>query len=228
MRVARAVSSPAWRRRSRATRTSPSSSSCSPTCSSSRATTRSACSPTAARPRGSARRGGSVAQLALDGKAKELPGIGKTIEEKIVQIVETGEIEALTKRRKHDPARGGRVHAPPGPRAEDGAPDLAGARRHDARRAARGRRGSSGCARSPGSAPKTEENILKALGRKQKADGPAARAARARRCRRCSRSSRSCASTRPPTGSPRRAARAAAGRPSATSTSSRPRPTRPR
>jgi DNA polymerase (family 10) len=42
---------------------------------------------------------GSIAQLALDGKAKELQGIGKTIEEKIVQIVEQGEIEALTKRK---------------------------------------------------------------------------------------------------------------------------------
>jgi len=42
---------------------------------------------------------GSVAQLALEGKAKELPGIGKTIEEKIVQIVETGEIDALAKKR---------------------------------------------------------------------------------------------------------------------------------
>jgi DNA polymerase (family 10) len=42
---------------------------------------------------------GSVAQLALDGRAKELQGIGKTIEEKIVQIVEQGEIEALTKRK---------------------------------------------------------------------------------------------------------------------------------
>lgn len=42
---------------------------------------------------------GSVAQLALDGKAKELQGIGKTIEEKIVQIVEHGEIEALTKKK---------------------------------------------------------------------------------------------------------------------------------
>jgi DNA polymerase (family X) len=41
----------------------------------------------------------SVAQLALDGRAKELQGIGKTIEEKIVQIVETGDIEALAKRR---------------------------------------------------------------------------------------------------------------------------------
>jgi DNA polymerase (family 10) len=48
--------------------------------------------------------GGSIAQLALDGKAKELQGIGKTIEEKIVQIVEQGEIEALAKRRKLIPA----------------------------------------------------------------------------------------------------------------------------
>jgi DNA polymerase (family X) len=47
--------------------------------------------------------GGSIAQLALDGRAKELQGIGKTIEEKIVQIVEKGEIEALTKRRQRVP-----------------------------------------------------------------------------------------------------------------------------
>jgi len=43
--------------------------------------------------------GGPVAQLALEGKAKELSGIGKTIEEKIVQVIETGEMEALTKRK---------------------------------------------------------------------------------------------------------------------------------
>jgi len=47
--------------------------------------------------------GGSIAQLALDGKAKELQGIGKTIEEKIVQIVEQGEIEALAKRKGRIP-----------------------------------------------------------------------------------------------------------------------------
>ena len=40
----------------------------------------------------------SVAELALAGRAKELPGIGKTIEEKIVQIVEDGWIHALAKR----------------------------------------------------------------------------------------------------------------------------------
>jgi DNA polymerase (family 10) len=41
----------------------------------------------------------SIAQLALAGRAKELQGIGKTIEEKIVQVVEQGEIEALGKKR---------------------------------------------------------------------------------------------------------------------------------
>jgi DNA polymerase (family 10) len=44
--------------------------------------------------------GGPVAQLALEGKAKSLSGIGKTIEDKIVQVVELGEMEALTKRKK--------------------------------------------------------------------------------------------------------------------------------
>jgi DNA polymerase (family X) len=40
---------------------------------------------------------GAVAELALEGKAKDLPGIGKTIEGKIVEIVNEGEIRALTK-----------------------------------------------------------------------------------------------------------------------------------
>ena len=40
-----------------------------------------------------------VAQLALDGRAKDLQGIGKTIEGKIVEIIEDGEIHALTKRK---------------------------------------------------------------------------------------------------------------------------------
>jgi DNA polymerase (family 10) len=41
-----------------------------------------------------------VAELAAEGRAKDLPGIGRTIEAKIVQVAETGEIEALTKQRK--------------------------------------------------------------------------------------------------------------------------------
>jgi DNA polymerase (family 10) len=47
--------------------------------------------------------GGSIAQLAVEGKAKELSGIGKTIEEKIVQIVEDGQIKALADRRERIP-----------------------------------------------------------------------------------------------------------------------------
>src|SRR6266550_3740371 len=47
--------------------------------------------------------GGSIAQLAIDGKAKDLSGIGKTIEQKIVQIVEDGRIEALAKREAKTP-----------------------------------------------------------------------------------------------------------------------------
>ncbi len=46
---------------------------------------------------------GSIAELAVAGKAKELGGIGKTIEEKIVQIVDDGEIHALTKRKAQIP-----------------------------------------------------------------------------------------------------------------------------
>ncbi|MDX6474963.1 MAG: polymerase [Gaiellaceae bacterium] len=46
----------------------------------------------------------SVAQLALDGKAKQLQGIGKTIEAKIVEVVDDGEIHALTKRKAEVPA----------------------------------------------------------------------------------------------------------------------------
>jgi DNA polymerase (family X) len=48
--------------------------------------------------------GGSIAQLAVEGRAKELSGIGKTIEEKIVEIVEQGQIDALAKRVERVPA----------------------------------------------------------------------------------------------------------------------------
>ena len=46
----------------------------------------------------------SVAQLALDGKATKLQGIGKTIEGKIVEAVNDGEVHALTKRKAEVPA----------------------------------------------------------------------------------------------------------------------------
>jgi DNA polymerase (family 10) len=45
-----------------------------------------------------------IAELALEGKAKQLPGIGKTIEAKVVEVVEDGEMHAVTKRRGLVPA----------------------------------------------------------------------------------------------------------------------------
>jgi DNA polymerase (family 10) len=47
--------------------------------------------------------GASVAELALQGTAKELPGIGATIESKIVEMTETGSMAALEKRRAEVP-----------------------------------------------------------------------------------------------------------------------------
>src|ERR1700733_12652411 len=41
----------------------------------------------------------SVAQLALDGQATKLPGIGATLQEKIVALATTGDIPALVKLR---------------------------------------------------------------------------------------------------------------------------------
>jgi DNA polymerase (family 10) len=46
---------------------------------------------------------GSIAELALAGRAKEISGIGKIIEEKIVQIVEKGKIDALADREERVP-----------------------------------------------------------------------------------------------------------------------------
>ncbi|HSI97236.1 MAG TPA: DNA polymerase/3'-5' exonuclease PolX [Gaiellaceae bacterium] len=44
-----------------------------------------------------------VAELALQGKAKELPGVGRTIEQKVVEAVNEGEIVALRRRRERVP-----------------------------------------------------------------------------------------------------------------------------
>src|ERR1044072_2132884 len=62
----------------------------------------------------------SVAQLALDGKAKQLQGIGQTIEGKIVEVVEDGEIHALTKRKAEVPAEVARFMRLPGLGPETG------------------------------------------------------------------------------------------------------------
>jgi DNA polymerase (family 10) len=44
-----------------------------------------------------------VAELALAGRATDLPGVGKTIEQKVVEVVEDGEMHALTERRQQVP-----------------------------------------------------------------------------------------------------------------------------
>jgi len=116
--------------------------------------------------------GTPVAQLALDGTAKELPGIGATIQDKIVQIVDTGEIEALSKRRKTIPPEVVEFLRIPGlgPKTvrkiwqELDVTTLAELK--DAARAQRLRT-------LPGLGAKTEESVLKAAGRKKKVAGPA-------------------------------------------------------
>jgi DNA polymerase (family X) len=109
--------------------------------------------------------GSPMAQLALDGRAKDLPGIGKTIESKIVQIVDSGEIEALTKRKAQIPAGVAEFLRLPalGPKTarriwqELGIETVA-----DLRKAAEAQQLRS----LPGLGAKTEERILKALDEK--------------------------------------------------------------
>jgi DNA polymerase (family X) len=109
--------------------------------------------------------GSPIAQLALDGRAKDLPGIGKTIESKIVQIVSSGEIEALTKRKAQIPAGVAEfLHLPAlGPKtARRIWQELGITTVDELRKAAEAER----LRVLPGLGAKTEERILKALGEK--------------------------------------------------------------
>ena len=109
--------------------------------------------------------GGPIAQLALDGRAKDLPGIGKTIESKIVQIVNGGEIEALTKRKAQIPAGVAEFLRLPalGPKtARRIWQELGITTVEELRKAAEAER----LRALPGLGAKTEERILKALGEK--------------------------------------------------------------
>jgi DNA polymerase (family X) len=109
--------------------------------------------------------GSPIAQLALDGRAKDLPGIGKTIESKIVQIVSSGEIEALTKRKAQIPAGVAEFLRLPalGPKtARRIWQELGITTVDELRRAAEAER----LRALPGLGAKTEERILKALGEK--------------------------------------------------------------
>src|SRR5436305_2311478 len=109
---------------------------------------------------------GSIAQLALDGRAKELQGIGKTIEEKIVQIVDQGEIEALTKRKSTIPPEVVQFMRLPGLGPKTAAriwQELGVSTLDELQQAAEGER----LRTLPGLGAKSEEKILKALAFKQ-------------------------------------------------------------
>jgi DNA polymerase (family 10) len=111
-----------------------------------------------------------IAQMALDGKAKTLSGIGKTIEEKIVQIVEKGEIDALRDRKKRIPAGVIEFMRLPGlgPKTARRIWEELGVTSTDElKKAAESER----LRTLPGLGPKTEENVLKALAAKP--EGPA-------------------------------------------------------
>src|SRR5919198_1279619 len=109
--------------------------------------------------------------LALEGTAKELPGIGTTIQEKIVQIIDTGEIAALTKRRRTIPPEVVEFLRIPGlgPKTVRKIwQDLGVSTLADLKAAARDQR----LRTLPGLGAKVEENVLKATGRKREAEGP--------------------------------------------------------
>ena len=103
-----------------------------------------------------------VAQLAVEGKATRLSGIGGTIEGKIVEVVETGDMSALAKlRAKLPPGLVDVMHVPGlGPKtarklwAELGVEDLDGLRAAAEQQKLRD---------LPGLGAKTEEKVLKSL-----------------------------------------------------------------
>ena len=159
----------------------------------------------------------SVAELALEGKAKELPDIGKTIEAKIVEVVETGDMEALAKRRAEVPGEVASFMRLPGlgPKTaariwrELGVTTLA-----ELKAAAEGEQLRTLAGMGADDRGEDPEGARRGPGRRP---SPAAGCS-ARGCPSCARSSRRCGRTPPRSTSRRRAARAAGARPSAIST----------
>ena len=217
----------AWRRRCRATPRSPSSSTCSPTCSSSRARTRSGCSPTGAPPRACARRGGRSRSSRSTAARRSCPGSARRSRRRSSRSSRTARSTRCRSARSAIPAEVVVFMRLPGlgPKTARRIWKELGVTTLDELKQA---------------AEAEQLRTLDRPGREDRGEHPQARSRRrarriepqrrcsGTRCRRCSRSSRCCASTRPPTRSPRRAARAAGARRCATSTSSPPPPTRPR
>src|SRR5919108_4927814 len=106
----------------------------------------------------------SVAELAQAGRATELPGIGKTLEQKIIALLETGEIPSAAKLKQRFPPDLVEVTRVPGVGAKtarrlydelgvSSLDDLRAAAEQERIRALRGL------------GPKVEENVLAALGK---------------------------------------------------------------
>src|SRR6188472_2048275 len=106
----------------------------------------------------------SVEELARAGRATELPGVGKTLEGKIVTLLDTGEIPSAARLKRKFPASLVEVTRVPGVGAktarrlydELGVSDL-----EDLREAAEAQR----IREIKGLGPKAEENVLAALGK---------------------------------------------------------------
>jgi DNA polymerase (family 10) len=112
----------------------------------------------------------SVSELALDGRATELPGVGETLAKKITDLVETGEIPAAAKLKDKIPVTLVEVTRVPGLGAKTARrlhDELGVSTLEDLREAAEGER----IRGLKGLGPKAEENVLASLGR-LKEDGP--------------------------------------------------------
>src|SRR3954447_24553661 len=115
----------------------------------------------------------SVEELARAGRATELPGVGKTLEGKIVDLLDTGEIPAAAKLKRKFPASLVEVTRVPGVGAKTARRlyDELGVSNLDELRAAAEAQKIRGL---KGLGPKVEENVIAALG-KLKDSGPAER-----------------------------------------------------
>jgi DNA polymerase (family 10) len=112
-----------------------------------------------------------VAELALAGRAKELQGIGKTIEEKIAEIVRDGEIHALTRRKAEIPGELVLFMRLPGLGPKSARKiwqELGITTLEELRHAAESQR----LRALPGMGGKTEENVLRALAQPVAAEEP--------------------------------------------------------
>jgi DNA polymerase (family X) len=106
----------------------------------------------------------SVAELAREGRATELPGIGKTLQGKIVDLLDTGEIPATTKLKARLPATLVEVTSIPGMGAKTARrlyDELGVSSLDEVREAAEEHR----IRELKGLGPKVEENVLAALTR---------------------------------------------------------------